>query len=153
DGSEERLKTSLASTLARGAALAPTHEDLTIDRIVGTRQEGYFPAERLIELMRALSSCSELWLETERVRASSEAISPRVVVADDGADAVAVVVDRDPRVTEVVAGEIVRIGDTLHPMAESELTGPRFEKLPLRRVYKRDQLGTVVTEVLPDLAK
>src|SRR5687768_4396790 len=48
DGSSVPLRTSLASALSRAKAggqssFVPTHEDLAIDRLVGTRQPGFFP--------------------------------------------------------------------------------------------------------------
>ena len=55
DGREEPLRTSIAAARSKMPALAPTHEDLAVDRYVGAKQYGYFPPDRLVEIFGALS--------------------------------------------------------------------------------------------------
>ena len=56
DGTQELVRTSLTAPAARAlveGTLQPTHEDLAVDRIVGARQAGYFPAERVGDIFGA----------------------------------------------------------------------------------------------------
>ncbi|KYG05687.1 helicase, partial [Sorangium cellulosum] len=165
-GAEEPLRISLASLAGRGARapagaerpgprlpeLYPTHEDLAIDRLVGTKQHGYFPSDRQPELFAALAGVADVELDRAPIRVSSEAIGPRAAVRDQD-DGVALVVERDPRVDEVIASGVVRCGGTLHLLRETDLTGPKLERLPLRRIFSRGDLGKLVTQVLPELTK
>ena len=153
DGAEEPLKGSLAGQAGRGGkggALHPTHEDQSVDRLVGARQHGYYPADREPELFAALAGSADVRLDDEKVAVSTEPIRPRGVLRDHQ-DGAALVVDRDPRVTEVVAAGVARCGGTLHLLGEVDLTGSRLERLPLRRVFARAEFGKLVTEVLPGL--
>jgi superfamily II DNA or RNA helicase len=154
DGREEPLRISLASPAARalaGGALSPTHEDLTVDRIVANRREGWFPADRVAEIFRALAS-AEVRLDGEEVKTSGEAIGPRAVVRDFD-EGVVLMIERDPAVTDLVVAGIARCDDTLRPLGETELTGPCLERLPLKRRFSTAQLGELVSEVLPGIEK
>jgi superfamily II DNA or RNA helicase len=154
DGVEELLRVSLASPAARalaGGALAPTHEDLAVDRIVGGRQPGWFPPDRVDDIFGELSS-ADVRLEGEVVKTSREVLLPRAVVRDLD-DGVVLMIERDPRVTEVVAAGIARSGDTLHPLGETTFTGARLELLPRKRRFAPAELGDLVRTVLPDIEK
>jgi superfamily II DNA or RNA helicase len=155
DGGEELLRMSLGNPAARnlvGGALSPTHEDLAVDRYVGMRQPGYFPADRVAEIFAALSTSNEVRLDGEAVRTSGEVIKPRGILRDLD-DGVGLFIERDPRITEIVAAGVARIGDTLHALGETELTGMRLERLPLKRRFAPGQLGALVGEVLPEMEK
>jgi hypothetical protein len=151
DGSEEALRGSLASPTAQAAALHPTHDDLTLDRYVGTRQHGHFPKDRVREIFSALANASDLRLRGEPISVSPESLMPHAVVQDQE-DSVVLVIDRDPRIDEIVVAGIGRVGKTLHPLAETELTGGRLERLPIRRTFARGQLAELVSDILPALA-
>jgi superfamily II DNA or RNA helicase len=155
DGTQELLRVSLTGPGARAAAagVEPSHADLAIDRIVGGRQAGYFPPDRLLELFEALSAAPDVRLEDEAVKVARDPVKPTAAVVD-AQDGVVLVIDRDPRVREVVVAEIVKCDDgALHPLTDMDLTGPRLERLPLRRAFPRKELGRFVTEVLPEYQK
>ena len=147
DDKEEPLVGPLAS-----AGLQPSHEDLAIDRIVTARRGGVVPLERVRELFDALAAVGDVRLGHEKVKVDRSTIGPRAFVVDQG-EGVALVVDRDPRVREAVAPGVVRCGDTLHAMADIDLTGVMLERLPLKRVFARGDLGQLVTQVLPEMEK
>jgi hypothetical protein len=154
DGTEEQLRVALSSPAGRTLAstvLAPTHEDLAVDRIVGGRQPGWFPADRVADIFGELAS-ADVRLDDEIVRTSREVLVPRAVVRDLD-DGVVLVIERDPRVTDIVVAGIGRSGDTLHALGETDLSGPRLERLPLKRRFSQGALGELVSEVLPGVEK
>ncbi len=144
---EEPLVGPMAS-----AGLQPSHEDLAIDRLVTARRGGLIPLERVRELFDSLAGVSDVRLGNEKVKVERATIGPRAIVSDHG-DGVVLVVDRDPRVREAVAPGVVRCGNTLHPMTDVDLTGVMLERLPLRRVFAKSDLGQLVTVVLPEMEK
>lgn len=153
DGTQELLRVSLTGPGA-GAAVGvePSHADLLIDRIVGGRQVGYFPPDRLLELFEALSAATDVRLEDEPVKLVGEPVRPLAKIVDHE-DGIAFVLERDPRVTEVVVAEIAFCDGFLCPLADTDLTGERLERLPFRRPFSRRELGRFVTEVLPGMQK
>ncbi len=155
DGTQEVLRVSITGPGGRAASAGvdPSHADLAIDRIVGGRQVGYFPPDRLLELFEALSAAPDVLLEDDPVKIAREPVRPLAKVVDQ-ADGVVLVLERDPRVTEIVVAEIARCADgALHPLADTDLTGARLERLPLRRPFARADLGRFVTQVLPEMQK
>jgi superfamily II DNA or RNA helicase len=156
DATQEVLRGPLLGPHGRPApafaGLALTHEDLTIDRLLGARGQGYFPVDKMAEIFGALAGAADVRLEDRPIKVSREAKKPVATVIDQ-ADGVALVIDRDPSITEVVVGGVGLAGATVHPLAETEISGPRLERLPLRRTFARGELGRLVTEVLPELQK
>lgn len=156
DGTQEVLKGPIVGPHGRPApafaGLALTHEDLTIDRLLGARGQGYFPVDKMAEIFGALAGATDVRLDDRKVSVSREPKRPLAMVVDQG-DGVALVIDRDPSITEIVVGGVALAGTTVHPLAETELSGPRLERLPLRRQFARGELGRLVTEVLPELQK
>jgi len=130
--------------------IAPTHDDLSIDRMLGPRTKGSVVLERVGDLLSALSSAEDVRFEGQSVSTSAERVSPRARVFDDK-KGVVLLMERDPRITEMVIFDVVRCGDVLHPIGEPELGGHELEKLPARRLFTTAQLGELVGEVFPAL--
>jgi len=153
DGRYEPLP-SLSSRLALGdlpTALTPTHDDLTIDRIVQSSRREVPPFARLPALLSALASAAHVTFDGLPVKASGEILLPRAVVEDAPAGGFVLTLEREPSITAVVAAGVARVGDTLHPLGETSSTGQRLERLPLVRTFSREQQAELVTVVLPEI--
>jgi superfamily II DNA or RNA helicase len=152
DGREEPLD-SLASRLARGrsADLPATHDDLRVDRILGSSPRRFVPLERIGDLFAAMAS-SEVTLDGAAVKVSGEPLLPLASVRDANGGFL-LRIDRDPAVTAVVAKGVGRVGDTLRPLGETDTTGDMLERLPLSRVFREADKAELVTRVLPELEK
>jgi superfamily II DNA or RNA helicase len=153
DGREERLGPSLASDLARRAGpsdFAPTHEDLRIDRILGSPARDTVPVNRMADVLLALSSCASVTLAGTAIQASGEPVRPRAIV-EDAPGGFLLRLERDPAITALVARGVVRCDGTLRPLGETETTGDLLERLPLCRTFSRADAGELVTKVLPEL--
>jgi superfamily II DNA or RNA helicase len=154
DGKEERLVGSLATLVARAKlppGLAPTHDDMRLDRIFGDTTKDAVPLARMSDVLEALATASDVTLDGTSVKTSSEPVKPRGVVEDADGGGFVVRVERDPDVTAVVAMGVVRVGEILRPVGEPELSGEWLEHLPLvRRVANLSELAA---KIVPELEK
>jgi superfamily II DNA or RNA helicase len=155
EGREEKVS-ALASELARGrlpAGLEPTHEDLTIDRLLGVSRKDSVPLDRLSSLLSALASCKDVSFAGKPIKVSAEPSCPRATVEDAPNGGFRLTLARDPNVSEVVAMGVVRCGDTLRGLAETVSTGYFLERLPLVRLFSREQQSELATQVIPELER
>jgi superfamily II DNA or RNA helicase len=155
-GREEKIGATLTSGLAKGrapAGLEPTHDDLIVDRIVGSPAREIVPAGRLAEVFRALSSDAEVFFEGQPIKVSGEPVLPRAVVEDAPGGGFVLRIEKDPAIEELVSMGCVRCAGVLRPLTEVETTGEFLEKLPLSRTFPKAQETELVTKVLPELEK
>jgi superfamily II DNA or RNA helicase len=156
DGREERLADSIASSVARGRVpegWTPAHEDLHVERILGTPAREIVQPGRVRDLFAALASDAEVTLDGAAVRVSAEPVLPHARVEDGPAGGFVLRLDRDPSITAVVAKGAVRCGEELHPIGEASTTGELLERLPLERKFKSAEAIDLVTTVLPELER
>jgi superfamily II DNA or RNA helicase len=154
-GAAELFKGSLVSDAVRVklAELAPTHDDVRVDRVVASTSRDVVPLERLADVLDALSSATDVTLDGAPVKTSSERVKPCATVADAPDGAFTLRVEADPRITRLVAPGVVQLGDVLHPIGETATTGERLERLPLVRTFARNEETELVTRVIPELEK
>ncbi len=155
DGREERFRESFASDRARGRALAgltPTHEDMRIDRILGSPPREVVIGARVEDVFEALDAGpAEVTFDGAPVEISSTPIPPRATVGDAPGGGFRLRLERDPSILEVVARGVARCSDGLHPLGEMETTGELLERLPLERTFAPGDTADLVTKVLPEL--
>ncbi len=139
DGREERLADSIASSVARGRApegWTPAHEDLHVERILGTPAREVVQPGRIRDLFAAFANDAEVTLDGGAVRVSGEPVLPHARVEDGARGGFVLRLDRDAAISAVVAKGVVRCGDELHPIGEASTTGELLERLPLERTFK-----------------
>ena len=153
DGREAKVG-SISEAIARGKLqdFAPTHEDVKIDRILGNPPREVIPLGRVGDVLEALSHDADVTFEGAKVTVSSEAILPRALVLD-APGGVVLRMEKDPRVTAVIAMGVARCGDVIHPLGETGTTGEFLERLPLSRTFAKHEETELVTKVLPELEK
>jgi superfamily II DNA or RNA helicase len=154
DGRREPLSASLQSMLANGQlrTLQVENGDLLADRVLERPWRGALPAERLDALLGLLENARNVLIDGQPVAFSREVVLPRVKVEDDGA-AFVVTIHADPRVSEVVAKGVARLGDVVCKLGETGLTGEWLERLPSVRRYEAKDTGELTSRVLPELAR
>jgi superfamily II DNA or RNA helicase len=156
DGREEKIAGSLSSDLARGRlprTLAPTHDDLLVDRLLGVPPREVVPLTAVSRLFQSLSSGVEVTFQGQPVKVSGEPVPPQALLEDAPGGGFVLRIDRDPSITDVVAMGVARCGDVLRPIAESELSGHMLERLPLARTFSGSDEAELVTKVLPELER
>ncbi|HET9932218.1 MAG TPA: DEAD/DEAH box helicase, partial [Polyangiaceae bacterium] len=153
DGREERI-TTLASDIARGRLpreITPTHDDLSIDRILNANRRESLALDRLAVVLRALSTAEHVRLDGKPIKASGELVYPQATLEDGPHGGYRLRLEKDPAVDEVVAMGVARLGDTLRPLGETQSTGYLLERLPLATVFPRERQAELVAHVLPEL--
>src|ERR1019366_2279043 len=152
DGREERFRDSLATDRARGASsgLNPTHDDMKVDRILGSPPRESILGARVADVLAALAS-AEGYFEGPRVTVSGERVLPRATVSDAPGGGFRLRLEKDPSITEIVARGLARCGDTLRPLGELSATGELLERLPLERTFAKADTAELVAKVLPEL--
>ncbi|MDI3290218.1 DEAD/DEAH box helicase [Polyangium sp. 15x6] len=154
DGRREPFQGSITNRVSRGdLPVLPTHEDITIDRMFSTWKGGVVPLSRVRELFSLLENAPSVLFDGFPVRTSKQAVRPSAAVIDGKNGGVLVRVEKDPSVDEVIARGAARTGDVLRPLGDTSITGDAWEKLPMERLVAKEELGTFVTKILPDLDK
>mgnify|MGYP003820368967 CR=1 FL=1 len=151
----QRLTMALTERIARGIRepnLDPTHDDLAIDRVFSKRLRGDIPLDQLKTVLDALARAKEVTLGGTKVKTSGDQISPDAKITDgpEGGVTLSIVVPRGAEIRSLGVGSVRGV---LRPLAETGRFGFRFEKLPIERTLKREELGTLAADVLPELER
>ena len=153
DGREDPVH-SLTTDIARGrVAIAPTHEDVLVDRILAASARVHIPVNRIRDIFVALSNGADVTLDGKPIVMSGEFVNPRAVVDDAANGGFMLRIERDPSVTAVLSMGVARVGEVLRPIGETQTTGEYLEKLPLVRHFSQKEQAELVTRVIPELEK
>jgi hypothetical protein len=155
DGQEHPITQTLSAVVSSrvpGPTVSPEQADLNVDRILGTRVRGRLPADRVIHVLTTLAGHGEVFLDDARITVSDEVLLPRGVVEDTSGGA-RLVIDKDPRIDEVVTLGVARCGQVLHRLGETELTGSRLERLPSVQTVSRAEMHDLLEKTVPALAQ
>ena len=148
DGRAELLERSvagIASSASDTRRLTPTQSDIAIDRLMGSRLHGPLGGESLQGVLLALADAPHVELDGKPVTVDGARLKPVGRVLDDG-KGFKVVLERDPRITELCVPGVARAGDRLFVLAS-------LERLPSERKYGPREVSALVTEVVPGLMK
>jgi superfamily II DNA or RNA helicase len=148
----DRSVAGIASSASDTRRLTPTQSDIAIDRLMGSKLHGPLGGETLVGVLLALAGAPHVELDGSPISVDASPIKPVGYVADHG-NGFKLVLERDPRVSAVIAPGVVRCGDRVHVLADTELTGPSLERLPSERVYGARDISHLVTEVIPQMLK
>jgi superfamily II DNA or RNA helicase len=161
DGEERPLTAALSTLLAQRALgrFEPTHDDLRIERLLGSPPRELIPLEALGSVLGALAGHPHVTLDGRKEAVSAEPMSP-IATLDGGPQGSFVLrIVRSPRVVDVVAKGIVRArnanddGLALHAIIASDLTGELLDRLPLERTFAAKDSQDFFTRFLPELEK
>ncbi|HRI66523.1 MAG TPA: SNF2-related protein [Polyangium sp.] len=152
DGHIEAFKGPLTTRVTKGdLPFLPSHEDLSLDRMMTTWKGNVVPTARIREVFGLLETSKTISFESKPIRVSKEAVIPVTVVQDGKDNGIYVRVDKDSTVDSVIARGVARCGDVLRPLGDMTLPGDQWERLPLERHLGREQLGQFVIKILPEL--
>ena len=155
DGASELLDRSvagIASSASDTRRLTPTQSDIAIDRLMGSRLHGGLGGESLQGVLLALAGAPHVELDGAPVSVEAAPVKPIAKVVDDG-KGFKVVLERDPRLRDVVVPGVARSDDRLFVLAETDLSGASLERLPSARSYGPREVSALVTDVVPSLMK
>lgn len=147
---DEYLEGTLSSHMSEGTQISAEQHDLVLDQLLTQRRQGRIPPERVWRYLGVMSDSERVTLDGKPVRTSGEEIHP-IAIVDDVPDGVRLRIEANPRVTSVVTIGVALCGNTLHPLANTRITGPRLDWLPIEEIYEPGMVGDLMTKRLPQL--
>lgn len=154
-GTEEVLESTLASLASNrigGPSFVAAQADLAAELALGTHRRGSLSPRLIEKLFARLARCTDIELDGKPVRVAGEPVLPVVRVEDHGEGFRLTVID-NPTIDETFTNGVARCGDTLRPIGSAALTGRELHELPRGRHYGMDDVGELMTEVLPSLRR
>jgi superfamily II DNA or RNA helicase len=133
--------------------VAPTHDDMRIDRVVASTSREQVPLEKMADILDALQVAPDVTLDGKPIKTSSERIKPHATIDDAANGGFTLRVHKDPRVTGPLGWGCALVEGVLRPLGETATTGERLEKLPLSRTFSKNEETELVTRVIPELEK
>ncbi|NIR43449.1 MAG: helicase, partial [Gemmatimonadetes bacterium] len=119
---------------------------------LGTHRRGVLPRQLVERALAALARCPHVELDGQPVEVQVDPVLPRGVVEDQG-DGFRLRVEDDPDVDERFRNGVARVGAVLRPVGDPQLTGRERHELPRGRYFPPDEVGELVTAVLPALRR
>ncbi len=136
---------TVAAGLFDGPKLRAGADDLAVEKALGGLRRGLIPEGKLARVFRALSRVA-VTLDGEPVSVSGDALRP-VVVVDDVSEGVRMRLDEASDLTSVGAEDL----PVVRPHAKTALSGRELYDLSRGRIYREEELGELVSTVLPSL--
>jgi len=154
NGTESPVLGALQGRAGRAAGpLLTSQADLAVEQAVQYGFGQTVNRERVTRLLTALADCSDVWLDGQSVQASGDPVVPIAWVEDDptqkGGFRVRIV--RDPGITEVFQNSSVLCSGVLRPVGSGGLSTEHRTVLGRGLHYGPDEVGTLVSEILPRL--
>ncbi len=146
DGSEEVLKRSLAQL-----DLVAQRVDVQAEALLAHHPGGELTAEVARQLLTTLEAGVDLRLDGKPVRLSQTPVLFRLKVTDDG-EGFKIAMVRPTGIDRLFRGAAL-VGEVLHPTSHGDLTPDQRKMLVKGVTYTKDEVGTLVGEVLPKLSE
>jgi superfamily II DNA or RNA helicase len=148
----ESTLASLASNRVGGPSFVAAQADLAVELILGTHRRGLLPTPIVEKVFARMAHCTEIQIDGTPARVSGEPVLPVVRVEDQG-DGFRLTLIEDPTIEETFSNGIALCGGALRPIGSAALTGRELHELPRGRRYGPDDVGELMTEVLPSLRR
>ena len=149
---EKRIDTSL-STLASTAVdyrLSVDQSDVAVELVAGVRAAGLVPPLLFPRLLEALGECGDVRLDNAPVQIAGPC-TPFQAVVEDCAEGFRLRIEQSPSISEVFANQVVLSGNKLQAIGESGLTAREIEELRAGRIFAREQVPELLTDVMPSM--
>jgi hypothetical protein len=128
-------------------------EDLSIERALRGSYRGVIDKAAVPRIFEALSRSRNVTLDGATVRVSAEPLVRPLVIEDADDGGFLLRLGESAEVRERFRNSIGLVGDCLRPEIDPELSGREWEELGRGRVYRREEVGDLVGQVLPSLKK
>lgn len=131
-------------------AIAASQADLAVDVLLGSFRSGKIPRALVGRLVPALAACTDVRLDGVPIELGDAHPGLRVLV-EDCPEGFRVRAVQDPALDELFDNGIVRLGKTLCPLREPDLSARDLEELRTGRVWGLGEVANLVGQVLPAL--
>ena len=126
-------------------------EDLEIEKALRGSYRGVIDKAASPRVLEALSRARHVTLDGAAIRISSEALVRPLVVDDADGGGYLLRLGDSSELRERFNNGIALAGDCLRPESEPTLSGREWEELSRGRIYRREEVGELVGQVLPSL--
>ena len=147
--------TRLEESLAAFAASKQAEADVQIDdldrrmeQLIGRGPRANLMGQALQRAFSVLRGHPRVTLDGSVVTLSSEALQPQGSIRRSG-EVMVFVVDKDPSLVRVLAPGVGQTSQEIRALAEVELAGAQWQKLPIERRFPKAKWAKLVGEVVP----
>ena len=126
-------------------------EDLEIEKALRGSFRGVIDKSACPRVLEALSRARHVTLDGAAIRISSEPLVRPLVVDDAEGGGYLLRLGDASEARERFKNGIALVGDCLRPESDPSLSGREWEDLSRGRIYRREEIGELVGQVLPSL--
>jgi len=147
----ETTLAALATAESANADVSIEDIDRRVERITGTKRRAPLRGPLIDRIFAVLRNHPRVKLDGRTVTSSGEPLKPLGTVRDEG-DSIAFVIAADPSLARVIVPGVGQTSTELRPLAEVELAGHRWERLPIVRRFPKNKWAELVSETIPLMA-
>jgi len=148
----EATLAAVASGRVDGPGFVAGQTDLAAELAMGTHRHGLLPSRLPPRLFPVLARCSDILLDGKPVEVGGDPVLPHARLVEQGDGHRLSLVD-NPDSTELFDNGIALCGRRLRPVGEAQLTGREFHELLRGKYFPPADVGRLVAEILPGLAR
>jgi len=148
----EATLAAVASGRVDGPGFVAGQTDLAAELAMGTHRHGLVPSRLAPKLFPVLARCSGILLDGKPVEVGGEPVLPHARLVEQGDGYRLSLVD-NPDSTELFDNGIALCGERLRPVGEARLSGREFHELLRGKYFPPSDVGLLVAEILPGLAR
>ena len=123
--------------------------DRKFEKQLGGFSGGVIPEGLVPVVFGLLGDVKDLTLRGVPMSIGAPTCGLKVRITDHKGDVVARIEQEDD-VREAFGNRVIRRGQTLHPLRDHGLTGPRFDELRRGRLFAQRELPTLVSAIIPE---
>jgi hypothetical protein len=128
--------------------VSPTPLDMEIEHVLGSARRGILPQNIVARLFKLLKQSDKVTLDGAPVTVDDKPTGVQIVLEDEG-PTVKLSARKDPGIQETWHDAIARCDQTLCPLRKITMDHDRLALLRQGQVFGRNQLASLVAEVLP----
>ena len=147
------IQTSIAlvkRNILDGENLIISEQDLAFEAKFGLGTADINSRQQITKLFATLTGAPSVTLKGNTIELGKPLTGMEAIV-EDHPDGAWVRLQQDPGVDEIFANGALRIGNSLHALADTHLTGDLLQSLKAGKLYKHHAYHELVTTLLPQL--
>lgn len=144
--------TLMAKSIQSAGQLVITPDDLEVERMTGGRGYEAHNNTQLTRLFKVLESCEHIQFEGKSLQIGRPQCGLRAMIEDRGPDFM-VTLKKDSGIRELVSGIMLTTEDCVHALIDPNIPAEQMRQLKEGKVFRNQQVGSLITQLLPKLKK